>query len=249
VADTLIGGLYKDVDAANAGIPELQKQIASLQSERDTARNEVESLKKPKPPAFGDDKGLLEHFTKAKVDLPTISKKVIAEQKYEDADMEQIGNAIKEADPKWLGRTFAELHRHKTVTVIGESQQKVMKEIGGEDKLKKMIEWQDKHGKPEDKSQWAQEWHGTDENTRRAAAERLAGRFALNGSGTPKGASEGTTQPASVGAGKGFASRSEWITARNESRAKFGSQHFRTDTEFAKRYAETPHEIRSTFTS
>jgi hypothetical protein len=248
--ENLIGGIYKDVEAANAGIPELQKQIASLQSERDTVRNELTAAKTPRQPAFKDDSGMMEHFKAKNVNLAEIGTKIIGD-KFDPNDMKAIGEAIKEADPEWLGKTFAQLHRHRTLTTIESGQQKVMKEIGGEANLKKMIEWQDKNGTPEQKAAWAQEWHGLDDKARQSAAERLAGRFALKGGGTSSGASETSTVASGGGGGDkgGFANRNEWLVAKNASRAKHGSDYLKLDTEFSQRYASTPNEVRATFTT
>lgn len=247
--ENLIGGIYKDVEAANAGIPELQKQIATLQSERDTVRNELTAARAPKPPAFKDDPGMMEHFKAKNVNLAEIGTKIISD-KFEPSDMKAIGEAIKEADPEWLGKTFATLHRHRTLTTIEAGQQKVMKEIGGEANLKKMIEWQEKNGTAADKAAWAQEWHGLDDKARQAAAERLAGRFALKSGGTPSGATETTSTSTPAGGSKGgFASRNEWLIAKNASMAKHGRNYLSLDTEFSQRYAETPNDVRATFTT
>lgn len=246
MADELIGGLYKDVAAANAGIPELQKQIATLQSARDTAVNEVTALKAPKPPAFGDDKGMMDHFSKAGVDFTTIAKKVIAENKYEDPDMEVIGKTIKDADPKWLGKKFAELHRHQIVTTIDADQQKAMKELGGEAKIKGLIDWQEKNGTPEQKAEWAQQWHGMDPKARRDAVERLEGRYARLNAGTSKGASESSTNTSTSDSAEGFTPAS-YREAKKASKAKYGDKYYEVDADFAKKYAATPASIRAQF--
>ena len=247
MADELIGGLYKDVAAANAGIPELQKQIATLQSARDTAVNEVTALKAPKPPAFGDDKGMMEHFTKSGVPFADIATKVIGENKYEAPDMEAIGKAIQGADPKWLGEKFARLHRHEIVTTIDADQQKVMKEIGGEAKVKSLIDWQEKNGTAEQKAEWAQQWHGMDPKARRDALERLEGRFARSGTGTSKGASETTTNNSGGGGNADAFTPEQYREAKKASKAKHGDKYYEKDAEFARRYSATPASIRTQF--
>lgn len=248
MADELIGGKWKTNEEAIAGVRAADTRITELSGELSKLNAKLAEATSPKAPAFADDGGMMKFFGEKKIDLNTIGTKVIKENKYDPADMKVIGEAIREADPVWLGQKFAELHRHHTLTTIEASQQKVMKEIGGEARLKAMIDWQEKAATPEQKAEWANQWHGMDEAARRAAVERLEGRFARNNANVKLPApSEGSTTPAGTNTG-GFKDANEWRAAKNASQQKHGSKFYEKDSEYASKYASTPAEVRRTFT-
>lgn len=238
-----IGGKYKTIEDADKGIAELEATLARITSERDKAANEITALKTPKPPAYGDEKGFEQHFN-AKINLQEIATKAMQKKEFDPKDMAAIGELLKDGDPAFIGRVFTELRVNTELTNIEKAQKAATAKLGGEQQVKDMLEWHKKVAKPEEVEAFSKQWHTA--ATATDAATKLYGEFALANAKTPRSPGE-TGITANGTPPGGFKDRNEWNAAKEASKAKFGSDHFKTDPEYSRRYASTPDDVRRTF--
>lgn len=236
-----IGNRFKTIDEADRGIAEMEAKIASLQSERDTARGEIEKLKAPKPPAFSDDQGFEKHLADMKLDVNGMIAKVLTGQTT-DKDAETIGTILRDADPKWLGKQFATLKDFHVKGSIEGAQRTVYEKIGGKAKLDATIESAKKQLKPEEFGTWNARWN--DVKQAESAAFELMGRFAANEPGRSPAESAFSTTTTSGGV-KPF-TKDDFAATRAASIQKFGPDHYKVDADFKARYEATPPDVRRT---
>ena len=235
-----IGGKYKTIEDADKGIAELEATLAKLTSERDLANNKITELSKPKPPAYADEKGFEQHFN-GKIDLAGIAQRAMSKKEFDPKDMAAIGELLKEGDPAFIGKVFTELRVGHEVGVIAKAQQSAMAKLGGEKQVNEMMEWHKKHA-PDQHENLLKQW-----NTATAAedaAKKLFADYTLSKS--PRSPSETANTFNGTPPG-GFANKGDWRAAHEASKAKYGSDHFKTDPEYARRMASTPDEVRRTF--
>ncbi|HYD00937.1 MAG TPA: hypothetical protein VEB22_06890 [Phycisphaerales bacterium] len=236
-----IGGKYKTIEDADKGIAELEATLAKITSERDKAANLAAELAKPKPPAFADDAGFEKHIT-GKIDPAAIYKKALTEKVYDPKDMAAIGEALKEADPKWLGETFA---RFRVVTAVAEVEKAQAAQIEkfGKDRFQQMLDWHGKNADGKAKEAFAARWNSA--TTAEDAAKNLFADFTLNQA--PRSPAEQGVVAAG-GAPGGFTSPAELKAAREASRRAHGFDHYKTDTAYLQRLSQTPENIKTAAT-
>lgn len=236
-----IGNKYKTIEDADRGIAEMEKMIATLQSERDKANGEVEKLK-TRPPAFSDDGGFEKTLADRKLDVNGLIKNVLTGQTT-DTDAETIGSILRDADPKWLGKQFATLKDFHIKGSIEGAHRSVYEKIGGKAKLDAIIEKAEKSMKPEEMGAWRAKW--TDVKQAEDAAFALMGRFGTGEPGRSPAESAFSTT-ATTGGAKPFTNKDEFAAARAASIAKHGPEHYKVDAEYKARYEATPADVRRT---
>ena len=233
-----IGNKYKTIEEADKGIAELEKTLGTIQSERDTLKNQIAELSKPKAPAFADDSGFEKHAA-GKINAADVFKKAIVEKVYDPNDMTKIGEVLKDADPKWLGETFAKFRVVTAIADIEKAQASQVKKYG-EERFKQMLDWHQKNAKDDEKQAFGARWNNPNEAEN--AAKQLFADFTL--SQTTRSPAETATTSTGGGAG-GFTSPAELKQAREASKRLYGIDYFKNDPEFQRRLQLTPESVKS----
>ncbi len=233
-----IGGKYKTIDDADKGIAELEATLAKLTSERDKANNEIAELKKPKPPAYTDEKGFEQHFN-GKIDLAGIAQRAMSKKEFDPKDMAAIGELLKEGDPAFIGKVFTELRVGHEVGVIAKAQQAAMAKLGGEKQVSEMMEWH-KKANPDQHENLIKQWNTA--TSAEDAAKKLFADYTLSKSPRSPGETATTFNGTPPG---GFTSVAEIRAARAASQQAYGPDYYKRDTALLNKLAQTPDALKN----